>query len=326
MTANAPPAQAAPPLIVKHSACPEWGLGYLVEERDDKRIYDFEDGRNHSIAKAFWSKLEPVELGSAEARALEKKVRGLRDQRPTPGKPKPRAVAPVFPSFEAQVKRFEEIFPGGFTGEKFVQEERGGGEESGGGAAGKKAAKGFKTGAIETTRKLLSREEMDRQIASGAFGEVVANIKAVHKAAGNLLHPLGDLIPFGKMPAENQQAFVEAAREMLHGSGPVEERFDKLVAALAQSNLATWPLATVLGALYAPEEHVFVKPSFYEKQAALLGFDLRYERVPSSAAYGRMQALTREVEKRLVARGHAPRDQMDVYAFIWRTLSPQKKP
>jgi hypothetical protein len=323
MTANATPAQAAPPLIVKHSSCPEWGLGYLVEERDDKRIYDFEDGRNHSIAKAFWSKLEPVELGSAEARALEKKVRGLRDQRPTPGKPKQRAVAPVFPSFEVQVKRFDEIFPGGFTGERFIQEERG--EEPGSGASGKKA-KGFKGAAIETARRLLAREEMDRQIASGAFAEVIANIKAVHKAAGNLLHPLGDLIPFGKMPQENQRAFVEAAREMLHGSGSTEERFDKLVAALAQSNLATWPLATVLGALYAPGEHVFVKPSFYEKEAALLGFDLRYERVPSSAAYARMQALSREVEKRLVTRGHAPRDQMDVYAFIWRTLSPQKKP
>ncbi|UQA62106.1 hypothetical protein [Polyangium aurulentum] len=324
MTANAPPAQDNPPLIVKHSACPEWGLGYLVEERDDKRIYDFEDGRNHSIAKAYWSKLEPVELGSAEARALEKKVRGLRDQRPSPGKAKPRAVAPVFPSFDAQVKRFEEIFPGGFAGERFMQEERG--EEPGGAAATGKKAKGFKTAAIETTRRLLSREEMDKQIAAGAFGDAVANVKAVHKAAGNLLHPLGDLIPFGKMPTENQRAFVEAAREMLHGSGPAEERFDKLVAALAQSNLATWPLATVLGALYAPEEHVFVKPSFYEKQAALLSFDLRYERVPSSAAYARMQALSREVEKRLVSRGHAPRDQMDVYAFIWRTLSPQKKP
>ena len=82
---------------------------------------------------------------------------------------------------------------------------------------------------------------------------------------------------------------------------------------------------TVLPALYQPEEHVFVNPSFYEKQAALVGFDLRYERIPSALAYTRMKALSREIEKRLVDRGQTPRDQMDGYAFIWRTLSPQKK-
>ena len=38
------------PIIVKHPGCPQWGLGYLVEERDEKRFYDFEDGHNHSIA------------------------------------------------------------------------------------------------------------------------------------------------------------------------------------------------------------------------------------------------------------------------------------
>jgi hypothetical protein len=322
MTANASPATVDAPLIVKHLGCPEWGLGYLVEERDDKRFYDFEDGRNHPIAKAFWSKLEPVQLGAAEARALEQKVRGLKDQRPAVSKPKPRAVAPVLPNFDAQVARFEELFPGGFASERYAHEERG--EESS--AATNKKAKGFKNSAIATAQSLLAREEMERQIGAGAFGEVIAKVKLVHKAAGNLLHPLGDLIPFGKMPAEHEKGFAEATFNLLHGSGSPDERFDKVVAALAGANLATWPLVTVLPALYAPEEHVFVKPSFYEKQAALVGFDLRYERIPSSTAYGRMKALSREIEKRLVERGQKPRDQMDVYAFIWRTLSPQKKP
>ena len=55
-------ASASAPVIVKHPGCPQWGLGLLIEERDDKRFYDFEDGLSHSIAKAFWSKLEPVKL------------------------------------------------------------------------------------------------------------------------------------------------------------------------------------------------------------------------------------------------------------------------
>jgi hypothetical protein len=81
----------------------------------------------------------------------------------------------------------------------------------------------------------------------------------------------------------------------------------------------------VLAALVFPNEHAFVKPSYYEKQAALMAFDLRYERVPNAAAYGRMQQLSEELGKRLTALGQTPRDKMDVYGFIGRTLSPQKK-
>src|SRR5262245_9611630 len=119
MTAHGSPEQSLAPLIVKHPGCPQWGLGLLAEERDDKRFYDFEDGLSHSIARAYWSKLQPVELGLDEATALEKKVRGHRD-RPlvsrSPAKPRvrpPRAVEPALMlTFDEHVARFESAFPG----------------------------------------------------------------------------------------------------------------------------------------------------------------------------------------------------------------------
>ncbi len=321
MTVNVPPATAVAPMIVKHPGCPEWGLGYLSEERDDKRFYDFEDGMSHSIAKAFWSKLEPVSLGAAEARALEKKVRGLKDARSS-GKPKQRAVAPVLPNFEAQLSLFLEIFPGGFSSARFSKEERGSEEPD---AAGKKT-KSSRAIAMATARSLLSKDGMDRSIQAGNYAEIVSNVRAVHKSATGLLHPLGDIIPFGKMATEHDRPVAEGIRDLLHGTDPHEARFDRLVAALAKSKLATWPLVTVLSALVTPEEHVFVKPSFYEKQAAMMSFPLRYERVPSGAAYDRMRALIDDITQKLVEKGQAPRDKMDVYSFLARTLSPQQPP
>lgn len=314
------PAIASAPVVVKHVSCPEWGLGYLAEERDEKRFYDFEDGQSHSIAKAFWSKLVPVTLGTAETAALEKKVRSLRDQRSPSGKPKAKAVAVALADFDAQFARFLEVCPGGFAGDRFVKDERGATVED-----GDKKTKPGKAQAIALAQKLLSKEELDRQIAASSFAEILANVRAVHKAATGLLHPLGDMIPFNKMPAERDRAFAESLRELLYGAGAYEARFDKFVATLAEANLGNWPLATVLSALVFPNEHAFVKPSYYEKQAALMAFDLRYERVPSGAAYGRMQQLAEELGKRLTARGQTPRDKMDVYGFIGRTLSPQKK-
>lgn len=317
---TATPATASAPIVVKHVSCPEWGLGYLAEERDEKRFYDFEDGQSHSIAKAFWSKLEAVTLGTAETAALEKKVRSLRDQRSAPGKAKPRAVAVSLADFDAQFARFLEVCPGGFAGERFVKDERGTVVEE-----ADKKVKPSKAQAIAMAQKLLAKSELDRQIAASAFAEVLTNVRAIFKVATGLVHPLGDVIPFNKMPAERDRAFAESLRELLHGDGAYEARFDKFVATLAEAHLATWPLATVLPALVFPNEHTFVKPSYYEKQAALLAFDLRYERVPNSAAYNRMQQLAADLGKRVVDRGQTPRDKMDVYGFISRTLAPQKK-
>ncbi|MGK3997899.1 hypothetical protein [Sorangium sp. So ce1024] len=312
------------PIIVKHPGCPQWGLGYLVEERDEKRFYDFEDGHNHSIAKAFWSKLEPVQLGDDEATALEARIRGLRD-RPAAAAKKQRArpAAPVLTSFDEQVASFEAQFDGGFGGLQFISEERGAaGAEAPDGP--KKKSKAYKQGAIETARALLGKGELEALLAAGNLDGFMERIHKVHKAATGLLHPLGDLIPFNKMPAEHHRAYAEAVVDLLHGAGDYAARFDRLAGVLAAAKVVTWPLATILSALVYPEEHVFVKPSFYEKQAAVLGFDLAYDRAPSAEGYARMQSLARELERRLRERGLAPRDLMDVYAFLWRTISPPK--
>ncbi|WP_437599833.1 hypothetical protein [Sorangium sp. So ce590] len=313
------------PIIVKHPGCPQWGLGYLVEERDEKRFYDFEDGHNHSIAKAFWSKLEPVQLGDDEANALEARIRGLRD-RPSSAARKQRArvVAPPLTSFDEQVTSFESQFEGGFGGPHFVAEERGAvGAHAPEG--GKKKSKAFKQGAIETARALLSKGELEALLAAGNLTDFMERITKVHKAATGLLHPLGDLIPFNKMPAEHHRAYAEAVVDLLYGADDYAARFDRFAGVLAAAKVVTWPLATILSALVYPGEHVFVKPSFFEKQAVVLGFNLAYDRVPSAEGYARMQSLARDLERRLRERSLAPRDLMDVYAFLWRTISPPKQ-
>jgi hypothetical protein len=326
MTAHGSSEQTLAPLIVKHPGCPQWGLGLLAEERDDKRFYDFEDGLSHSIARPYWSKLQPVELGFDEATALEKKVRGLRDKpalsRGAKARPRPsRAAGPsVLVTFDEEVARFDAAFPGGFLGTRFVEEERGTGEIP----VGKAKGKGHKAGAIAAAAALLNRADLERLLESGAPAEVVARVRQVHQASAGLLHPLGDLIPFSKMPADHHGAFATATLDLLYGTGEYAARFDRFVEVLSKGKLQTWPLATVLAALSSPSDHTFVKPSFFEKQAQILGFELGYERVPSSAAYGRMLALAREVERRLREKGHEPRDLVDVYAFLWHALSPPK--
>jgi hypothetical protein len=276
--AQRPVETESPPSVVKHPACPQWGLGYLIEERDDKRFYEFEDGLSHSIAKPFWSKLEPVDLGSDELAALEAKLKGQRVKSAPSKKPRVRVPPTATMTFDEQVARFEAQFPGGFTGDAWKAEERGVPEKKG---------KAFKAYAIAVGQEALARAELVELQKKGEVAEIMARVKRAHQAAGTLLHPLGDLIPFGRMPEEKQSGFAEAVVDVLHGEGDFAPRFDRYVGVLAEAGappdkLNTWPLATVLTALVHPAEHVFVKPSFYEKQAAILGVDLGYERIPAS--------------------------------------------
>jgi hypothetical protein len=309
-----------PPLIVKHSGCPQWGLGYLVEERDDKRFYDFEDGLSHSIARAYWAKLETVQLGGPELAALESRIRGLR-VKSTAKKPRPRAAPVATTTFPEQLTRFAAEFPGGFEGETFVKEERGVVSDAG---KIEKKSKAYKSQAIAAAQQLFAKDELAPLIAAGKFEQVFEHAKQVHKAASGLLHPLGDIIPFSKMPPERHEAFAGALFDLLHGEGDYAPRFDRWVEALAVDKLATWPLTTAPASLFAPETHAFVKPSFYEKQATVLGIDVGYERVPASAVYGRMQNLATTVQAKLQEAGETPRDLLDVYSFLWRMNSPVK--
>ena len=305
------------PEVVKHPGCPQWGLGLLVEERDDKRFYEFEDGQAHSIAKPFWSKLEPVRLPEDERAALEAKLRGQRSKPPPSKKARVRTAPTATITFDEQVARFEKEFAGGFAGDIWTKEERGVAEKKG---------KAFKSFAIATAQSELAKGVLEPLLAAGDAAGVIARVRAVHAAAGGLLHPLGDVIPFSKIEAEHQPALAEAIVGLLHGSGDFAPRFDRFMAVLNEVKVSTWPLATVLTALFDPTTHVFVKPSFYEKQAAIIGKNLGYERVPTAAVYGRMVEVAAEVESRLRERGHTPKDRLDVYAFIWRTVSAPKVP
>lgn len=321
-------ADSAAPAVVRHPGCPQWGLGFLSEERDDKRLYDFEDGQVHSIAKAFWSKLEPVELKEEEKTALEQKVRGQRE-RASASKSRSRAAAPAPMSFDEQLARFEAEFPGGFAGEAFQKAERGAPagaepEPDAGAKRSKKKAAPSKEAAIESAKRLFSREEFSGLLGAGSYGEVFSRARQLHAAAGAWLHPMGDVIPFSKMPEERHRPFAEALFDLLHGEGELELRFDRLAGTLAEDKLATWPLVTVVPALFSPDSWVFVKPSFFEKQASILSFSLEYERAPSGKGYARMLGLAEALSARLRERGHEPRDFVDVYAFVWRTLSASK--
>lgn len=298
--------------IVRFPSRPEWGRGLFVEERDGKRYYDFEDGERHVLLEQGWSKLEEVALPEKERAALERRLRGIAQRKEAVAKKSKKrgAGAKIAASFADQRSLFDAKFPGGFLGEKYVEEERA--------PADRRGPKGYKERILLMAKETFSKETLEAAKSSGDLQSVVDRVRKVMQSAFTLMHPQSDVVPFTNMQPVNHAAFVDALIDLVHGSGDFAGRFDRYVEVLARGRV-TWPLATFVPAVYFPSEHLFVKPQPLEEQAQILGMSVGYDPEPTAEGYSRMKAVGEEVKKRLVDAGHTPRDLLDVYTFIWLT-------
>lgn len=294
------PTTVTPTLYTLESQ-PSWGRATLLDDKDGKLVLFFEHGGRRVFVKSQVKGLQAVELSADEARTVDARLRGKRPQGSVAKKSaKAKAARPlvaVFPSFEAQVRWFETFFPGGFAGEKFVSEERGAPEAKG--------KKGYKTAAIK-----LAQEQLSPTRLASATPEETFEVCKKLLGFTNLVFPLEGPIPFTSMKEEDRAAFVAALGEVLHGEGPYGPRFEKFASSVriwdaeGQGRKVTWPLATLLQALYAPAQHTFVKPTVFEQQALILNLTADKHSPVTSAAYERFLEVARKTSERLTAAGH----------------------
>jgi hypothetical protein len=308
------------PTLFTLESQPAWGRATLLEEKEGKLVLFFEHGGRHVFKKAQVKGLQSVALSEDEARTVDARLRGKHPQGGAAKKPaKPKAASPlraVFSSFDAQVRWFETFFPGGFAGERFVTEERGAPEAKG--------KKGYKTAAIKLAQERLSPERLASATPEETF-EVAKKLMGFT----NLVFPLEGPIPFTSMKEEDRAGFVAALGGLLHGEGAHGPRFEafadsvRIWDAEGKARKVTWPLATLLQALYAPAQHTFVKPTVFEQQALVLNLTSDKHAHVSSTGYEAFLDVARKTSERLAAAGHPPRDLMDVYSFIWRSHKEQ---
>jgi hypothetical protein len=311
--------------IIEHTDHPEWGRGVVLAlegARPDRLDISFEKGGRRTILKSFSAKLLPVSMGVEEAQQLGERLSSRRSatapRAGTPVKKKSGSLgAPAFATFDSQLKAFLAMYPGGFRGEKFEKTVRGLPE-----------AKRKKT---DTGPAIAA--------AAAAFGEgSFANAAAVFEAMTELVrstsfvHPLEGANLLGTMKDAHRPELVAALEELLHGTHDAGDRFDRFVSAIKLEDASgavrrpSWPLATMFAALVHPTAHVCVKPTYFQKQAALLSVPLDYQPLPSSAVYAQFLTVVRKTQEALLAAAQAPRDLVDVASFICLTqgAKPEK--
>ena len=202
-------------------------------------------------------------------------------------------------------RKFLRHFPGGFRDATYLEWER-----------------EYKVEAHERWTQALGQDELSRLIGTGGFAEVAQRAVRVEQRTRHSM-----IFSFEKMAlrdavktAQGAEAFARGLHAFLHGSAPLEERFEAWVDAVAslprrQTRVLTWPMVTVWGFLAQPKVHIFLKPTVTRIAAQKYDYPLTYRSRPNWETYASLLDLAAIVKRDL--RDLKPRDMIDIQSFLW---------
>ncbi len=310
---TSPTSDAGSHSIFDHTLRKEWGVGILAWEDGGKRGYLFEDGEERTLASGFHQLMRKVEKPSAEQieafEHLRRKLAAREQAQPSAGG--------IGPKFRDQLVTLHATYAAGLLDPKWVADIRGEGAEQ--------RLPGHRAPMILEAQERFSKTALDALVNSHSYGQLWEQVTTLLSQT--------DLVPASQLkkprPAdqEQQRGLAFAVRELLHGTGAYEQRFDRYLAGLAAlGEPPRWEIATALSALVHPAQHICVHPVAFRRQLEATGSRATSPARPTAAAYTRMLGVARFVSSKLTEQGQPPRDLLDVYDFVRVTLAPAPAP
>ena len=200
-------------------------------------------------------------------------------------------------------RKFLRLFPRGFRDETYLDWER-----------------GYKWEAHQRWTEQLDPREYAGLMAKAQYAVIAARAVRIESRT-NLLFSFEKMaLRDAVKSAAGARAFALGLNDYLHGSGPLERRFERWCAAVAdlprrQTRVLTWPLLTVFPFIAQPDTHMFLKPNVTRLAAREYGFDFEYHSRPSWPIYRSLLEFAATVRRDL--RDQRPRDMIDIQSFIW---------
>jgi hypothetical protein len=295
-------------ILYKHVKRPNWGLAILAWTKNDKRGYQFEDGKLRVFKAGFFNFFEEVDPPADRSQgALVRLNRALGRNEALR---KRSSGDTILISLNEQIAYYKEKYPDGFLGKSWKKTMRG--------LDSNKIFKRHRDPAIKMARKKLSKDILDSLITKQEYDQVIRNLIEVLNPTD--LVTATKLRPLREAPSSHKQTIALTLRALLYDStDPFTERFNSFVASIGKPS---WELATAPLALVSPKEHVCVRPSVFKKQAIWMAPRLEHPRVPTVKAYQRYLEMTKAIATQLKESGMPIGDFLDVHDFIYETLRP----
>ncbi|HEU4410067.1 MAG TPA: DUF3553 domain-containing protein [Polyangiaceae bacterium] len=274
--------------FVRNVKQPDWGVGRVLEEEHEGKVKVFFENAGERTVALGVAGLPPVDDGEVEPDNV------LRHLKPdASGK---YVVPPL--TFKQIVENFRTAAKGGFDSPHYLEHER-----------------NYKVKAADLAASLLAPARLKADLDGGAHDAIFdAHQKVVGKT--NLLLRF-ERSPLGEVKGEKRAPFADALVGLLAGEGDFDARFDALAGAFTALGIGTWPTCTYALFLTRRQDHLFVRPTYVQRAAGALGYEIQYEPRPNSKTYRRILGFASDVRKKLTAQGMPPRDMIDVQSFLW---------
>jgi hypothetical protein len=307
----APNASRSPSLFT-HKNRKDWGVGVLAWEADGKRGYLFDNGEERTMASGFFELMRRIEQPNAEQTAACARLQQILAARAKATESARRGA-----TFADHVERFRETYADGLGDAKWLAEVRGEGAE--------RRAPRHRDAAISEAKEQLSAAALDALISGQKYEELWNLVMSVLGRTD--LVPAAQLRKPKTITPEQQRGLAIAARDLLYGKTPYEQRFDRYLAALAAfyGEPPRWELATALSAIVFPTDHVCVQPAVFRQLVKSTGSSGTVAARPTNTAYAKLLVNTRFVGTQLTGQGEAPRDLLDVLDFMRIALKAPAK-
>jgi hypothetical protein len=292
--------------LYSHALRKDWGVGVLAGEVDGKRRFLFENGEERTLANGFEQLMKRV-----EGPTPEQQLAFARLQEVLSGRAKNRGDGREASGFTLakQLVKFRETYSAGFSDPSWLEDVRGG-------------AKGRVRTALTAAEERLSAVALDSLASQPGSADAWQVARDILAASG--LVPAAQL---ARTRPSKEQRLADAIRELLHGTGAYEKRFDHFVSMFTTAFGAPpgWELATALSALVHPADHVCVETAMFKKQVKAVSAKRSIPAQPSGNGYATFLSVARLIANKLVERGEVPRDLLDVRDFIVFTMKPVSK-
>jgi hypothetical protein len=136
--------------------------------------------------------------------------------------------------------------------------------------------------------------------------------------ATNLIFP-NEKMSFrdGLRSTEAKAEFAKRLCDLLSGDGVPEIRFANFCRVLEEIGASKWTVATYFLFIFAPQDHMFMKPLVTIRAAEICAFELNYKPQPNWITYSKLLIFAKYLKEEL--KELKPRDMIDVQSFIWCT-------
>jgi hypothetical protein len=280
-----------------------WGYAILAFESDDRRGYQFQDGRLRVFKAGYYDLLEPVMPRPEGTPRIVANLKAMLaktvDERIKPTKTAEKAAL----TFDDLITVAKDLFPEGFANEEYLTKMRG--------KDAKRRLKRHRDGAIANAQERLAKASFSKLTPEEARDTLRSVLSSTDLVNAKQLSPI-DALPDELLP-ELQNTVLH----MLYAKGPYEARFERFVQILERTGSnVSWELATAPAAMVFPEEHMWVKVTPLKRFLARFSPSLQLTPRATGFSYTKLVTMGGSLVEGLNNAGIEPADFFDVMHLL----------